>query len=806
MDQQNETKPGSKLPLLPLRDVIVFPHMIIPLFVGREKSIGAINEAMAGNKNILLSAQKKANLDHPGVEDIYHMATLGEILQLLKLPDGTVKILVEGVARFRIDLIEEGPASLYGTGESLTASPASDRQVEALMRTVFTQFEQYVKLSRKVPQEVLMSIGSIEDADKLADTIIANMALKLHEKQTFLETLEVAARLERLLTLLNAEIEILKVERKIQGKVKKQMEKTQKEYYLMEQMKAIQKELGKKDEFKSEIDELRQKIKTAKMPKDINEKSLRELKKLELMPPMSAEATVVRNYLDWLISLPWSVRTKDKLNIAEAKKILDQDHYGLDKVKERILEYLAVTRLVKEIKGPILCLVGPPGVGKTSLAKSIARAMGRNFVRLSLGGVRDEAEIRGHRRTYIGSLPGRIIQSLKKAGSKNPVFLLDEVDKIGMDFRGDPAAALLEVLDPEQNHCFNDHYLEVDFDLSEVLFVTTSNTTYTIPAALVDRMETIPLPGYTEEEKLHIATGFLIPKQRTANGLTEKNISFTVKSIREIIQRYTRESGVRNLEREIASLSRKVAKEVVNRGKDTRVNITVRTVQKLLGPPRFKYGKAEAKDEIGIATGLAWTEVGGDILTTEVTLMPGRGKLLLTGKLGEVMQESARAALSYIRSRARAFKLPPNFYQKVDIHIHLPEGAIPKDGPSAGITMATAMVSALTRIAVRKDVAMTGEITLRGQVLPIGGLKSKVLAAHRSGIGTIILPKENEKDLVDIPSNIRKAMKFVLVDSMDQVLEEALSGFKMEKIPEGGYPLTDLFTYREEKGEQPPAH
>jgi ATP-dependent Lon protease len=795
----------ERLPLLPLRDVVVFPHMIIPLFVGREKSIGAINEAMSGDKRIVLAAQRKATVDHPGPDEIFRHGTLADILQVLKLPDGTVKILVEGATRFLIGDIEDAPASLYAVGRPVSSPPGAGREATAMTRTIYAQFEQYVKLSRKIPQEILSSIGAIDDPDKLADTIVANMSLKVNEKQSFLETIDLGVRLDNLLNMLNAEIEILQVEKKIQGKVRRQMEKTQKEYYLTEQMKAIQKELGKKDEFKGEIDELRQKVKAARMPADINEKAERELRKLEMMPPMSAEATVVRNYLDWLIGLPWSVRTKDKLTVSAAKKILDEDHYGLDKVKERILEYLAVTRLVKKIRGPILCLVGPPGVGKTSLARSIARAMGRKFVRLSLGGVRDEAEIRGHRRTYIGALPGRIIQSVKKAGSRNPVFLLDEVDKIGMDFRGDPAAALLEVLDPEQNSTFNDHYLEVDFDLSEVLFVTTSNTTYSIPPPLLDRMEIISLSGYTEDEKMHIASGFLVPKQREANGLSATNVVFTEASLRELIQRYTREAGVRSLEREIASVCRKVAKEVVRKGAKTQVSVTVKVLAKFLGPPRYKYGKAEKKDETGIATGLAWTEVGGDMLTTEVTLMSGRGKLILTGKLGEVMRESAQAALSYIRSRARAFHIPPEFHNRLDIHIHLPEGAIPKDGPSAGITMATAMVSALTRRPVRKDVAMTGEITLRGQVLPIGGLKSKVLAAHRGGIGTIIIPKENEKDLRDIPANIRRQLKFVAVENMDEVLREALVGFEMLPVPEGGYPIAELMAGREPK-ERPPAH
>jgi ATP-dependent Lon protease len=623
-----------------------------------------------------------------------------------------------------------------------------------------------------------MSISSINDASKLTDTICANLLVKIPEKQDLLEITDTQARLEKLLQILNSEVEIMLVEKKIHGKVKRQMEKTQKEYYLLEQMKVIQKELGKKDEFKSELEELRGQIKSAKMSAEANEKALREFKKLELMPPLSAEATVVRNYLDWLISLPWSAKTKDKLDIQEAEKILNEDHYGLEKVKERILEYLSVTHLVKKIKGPILCLVGPPGVGKTSLAKSIARSTGRNFVRLSLGGVRDEAEIRGHRRTYIGSLPGRIIQSLKKAKSRNPVFLLDEVDKLGMDFRGDPAAALLEVLDPEQNHTFNDHYLEVDFDLSEIMFVTTANSAYSIPPPLLDRMEIISLPGYTEYEKVKIAKQYLLPKQMKANGLTSRNVAVPVSVLREIIQKYTREAGVRNLEREIASICRKVARKVVSAGRRQKVKITERNLEKHLGVPKFHHGKAERKNEIGIATGLAWTEFGGELLAIETTLMSGKGKLILTGKLGEVMKESAQAALSYIRTRAKVFDLPQDFYQKLDIHIHIPEGAIPKDGPSAGITLCTAMVSALTRLEVRKGIAMTGEITLRGRVLPVGGIKEKMLAAHRAGIRTLIVPKENAKDLRDLPVHISKELKFVLVEHMDEVLKKALFHFK----------------------------
>ena len=770
----------ARLPMLPLRDIVVFPHMVVPLFVGRDKSIAAIENAMLRDKSIVLVTQKMPNIDEPGPDDVYRIGTRAEILQILKLPDNTVKILIEGVHRLRLEEIVEEDGYFGTTYTPLKVASGKTREIEALQRSVTAQFEKYVKLSRKIPPELLMTISTITEPSKLADTIAANMLIKIPDKQNLLEICSTRDQLEKLLQILNAEIEIMLVEKKIHGKVKRQMEKTQKEYYLHEQMKAIQKELGKKDEFKSEMEELKARIKSARMSAEANEKALREFKKLELMPPLSAEATVVRNYLDWLISLPWALSTKDKLDIAAAERILDEDHYGLVKVKERILEYLAVTHLVKKIKGPILCLLGPPGVGKTSLARSIARAMGRNFVRLSLGGVRDEAEIRGHRRTYIGSLPGRIIQSLKKAKSRNPVFLLDEVDKLGMDFRGDPASALLEVLDPEQNNTFNDHYLEVDFDLSDVMFVTTANSPHSIPPPLLDRMEIISLPGYTEHEKVKIAQQYLMPKQFKANGLRARDLVIPETVLREVIQRYTREAGVRNLEREIAAVCRKVARKVVSAKRRRKFTLANRNLSNYLGVAKYHHGKAERKDERGIATGLAWTEVGGDLLAIETTLMSGRGKLILTGKLGDVMKESAEAALSYIRTRAKSFGLPQDFYQKLDIHIHIPEGAIPKDGPSAGITICTAMVSALTGLKVSKSIAMTGEITLRGRVLPVGGLKEKILAAHRAGIRTIIVPKENSKDLKDLPGNISKELKFITVEHMDEVLRSSLRHFKLK--------------------------
>jgi len=773
--------PGA-LPLLPLRDIVVFPHMVVPLFVGREKSIAAIERAMAADKQVLLATQRRSSVDDPLPADLYDVGVRAEILQVLKLPDNTVKILVEGLERVRLVGVGLHENHLSAHAEPIEPGPEpGGRETEALRRSVNEQFEKYVKLSRKIPPELLVTVAGINEPDKLADTVSANLMVKNQDKQALLETTGTSERLEQLLLILSSEIEIMLVERKIHSKVKKQMEKTQKEYYLVEQMKAIQKELGKKDEFKSESDELRSRVKAARMSPEATEKATRELKKIEMMPPMSAEATVVRNYLDWLVSLPWSVSTTDLLDVDAAAKILDEDHTGLEKVKERILEYLAVTQLVKKIRGPILCLVGPPGVGKTSLARSIARAMGRNFVRLSLGGVRDEAEIRGHRRTYIGSLPGRIIQSLKKAKSRNPVFLLDEVDKLGTDFRGDPASALLEVLDPEQNNTFNDHYLEIDFDLSDVMFVTTANSVYNIPPPLLDRMEIIPLSGYTEIEKVKIAQRHLVPKQLEANGLTSRNLTLSGPVLHEIIQKYTREAGVRNLEREIAAVCRKIARRVARGPRVLRTVVTVPNLERFLGVPRHHRGKAELKDEVGIATGLAWTESGGDLLAIETTLMAGRGKLILTGKLGDVMQESAQAALSWLRSRAKFFGLPADFAHKLDIHIHVPEGAIPKDGPSAGITLCTAMTSALTRVAVHRSIAMTGEITLRGRVLPIGGLKEKALAAHRAGITKLVIPRENAKDLKELPAHVRKAIKVVLVEHMDEVLREALVSYDFDE-------------------------
>ncbi len=771
------------LPLIPLRDIIIFPSMVVPLFVGRDKSIKALDEAMSGDKTIFLAAQKQAKTDNPVPEDIYRVGTIGTVLQLLKLPDGTVKVLIEGRKRARIrEFVEEDELFLVEVEELEDEPYQKDVEVEALIRSVIKGFEDYVKLNKKVPPELLMSVASIDEPGKLADTIITHLTVKLDEKQKLLEMMDPVKRLEKLYTLLEGEIEILEVEQRLRQRVKKQMEKTQKEYYLSEQMKAIQKELGEKDEFKTEIQELEEKIKRKKMSEEAKKKATHELKKLKLMPPMSAEATVVRNYIDWLVNLPWGEYTEEKKDIKEAERILDEDHYGLKNVKERILEYLAVRGLVDEMKGPILCLVGPPGVGKTSLAKSVARATGRNFVRVSLGGVKDEAEIRGHRRTYIGSMPGKIIQSIKKAGSSNPLILLDEVDKMSHDFRGDPASALLEVLDPEQNHTFNDHYLDCDYDLSKVMFITTANSMQGIPYPLLDRMEIIRIPGYTEQEKLHIAEQFLIPKQLKYHGLTRDNVDFTRSAVLTIIRRYTREAGVRELERQIAGVLRKVARLVIKKGRDTKVKITSRTLLKYLGVPRYRYGKAEEKDEVGVALGLAWTEAGGEILATEVALMPGRGKLTITGKLGDVMQESAQAALTYIRSRATNLGLEKDFYQKLDIHIHVPEGAIPKDGPSAGITMATAIASALLKIPVRKDVAMTGEITLRGKVLPVGGLKEKILAAHRASVSTVIIPEENEKDLKEIPQQVLKKLNIVLVEHMDQVLCKALKVKKKEEI------------------------
>ena len=769
-------KPAVRtVPLLPLRDIIVFPHMVVPLFVGREKSIAALEEAMAHDKDILLAAQKKAKTNEPLAEDIFQMGTLGTILQLLRLPDGTVKVLVEGKRRAQIHRYLPNDNFFLVEAEEVDEVPERSVELEALIRSVHTTFEAYVKLNKRIPPEMLMSVATIDDPARLADTIVAHLSLKLNDKQAILEEQSSARRLEKLYELMQGEIEILQVEKKIRTRVKKQMEKTQKEYYLNEQMQAIQKELGDRDEFKSELQELEEKIKNKKMSKEATTKVKKELRKLKMMSPMSAEATVVRNYIDWILSLPWYEYTKDKTDINEAEKVLNDDHYGLKKPKERILEYLAVQAMVEKMKGPILCFVGPPGVGKTSLGKSIAKALGRKFIRISLGGVRDEAEIRGHRRTYIGALPGKIIQSLKKSGSGNPVFLLDEIDKMSTDFRGDPSSALLEVLDPEQNHSFGDHYLDLDYDLSKVMFICTANTLQGIPAPLQDRLEIIRIAGYTDLEKLSIAQRYLVAKQKEQNGLEEIRVDFTRKGLSELIHRYTRESGVRGLEREIATLCRKVAKDVLRTGiRDEHIRVTAKKVHKLLGPPRYRYGTTEDRDEIGLVTGLAWTEVGGELLQTEVTVMPGKGKLILTGKLGDVMQESAQAALSYVRSRAEKFGLDKRFAENCDIHVHVAEGAVPKDGPSAGVTMATAMVSALTKVPVRRDLAMTGEITLRGRVLPIGGLKEKSLAAHRGGIRTILIPKDNAKDVREIPLKVRRELTIIPVEHIDEVLRLAL--------------------------------
>ncbi|MDL1870918.1 endopeptidase La [Deltaproteobacteria bacterium PRO3] len=795
-NESNKVGSGTKVvPLLPLRDIIVFPYMVVPLFVGREKSINALEEAMNAEKDILLAAQINAKTNDPKAEDIYKVGTLGTIIQLLRLPDGTVKVLVEGRKRGRINKYLNNENFFLVEAEEINENREVTIECEALMRSVKATFETYVKLNKRIPPEMLASVAVIDDPARLADTIVAHLTLKLPDKQKILELESPAERLEKLFELMQGEIEILQVEKKIRTRVKKQMEKTQKEYYLNEQMQAIQKELGESDEFKSELQELEEKIKNKKMSAEATKKIKKEVKKLKMMSPMSAEATVVRNYIDWMLSLPWYEMTKDKIDIKEAEGVLDEDHYGLKPVKERILEYLAVQSLVDKLKGPILCFVGPPGVGKTSLARSIARATGRKFVRCSLGGVRDEAEIRGHRRTYIGALPGKILQSLKKAGSNNPVFLLDEIDKMSTDFRGDPSSALLEVLDPEQNNTFNDHYLDVDYDLSKVMFITTANTLHSIPLPLQDRMEVIRIPGYTEEEKLHIAQRYLMKKEMEAHGITKDNIELPEPVLRQVIRRYTKESGVRNLEREIATICRKVAKEIAAKGRDKKIRVTMKALESYLGVPKYRYGLAEEKDEVGMVTGLAWTEFGGELLTTEVTIMPGKGKLIITGKLGDVMQESAQAAMSYVRSRAMQFGFDKDFYQRIDIHIHVPEGAIPKDGPSAGITMATALTSALLKIPVHKDVAMTGEITLRGKVLPIGGLKEKILAAHRGGIKRIIIPKENEKDLKDIPKKILAGLKIFPVSQMDEVLRTALIYKDIKELYRGkdeGMSLEDL--------------
>ncbi len=771
----SQVKMQEILPLLAVRDIIVFPNIVVPLFVGRPKSLKALEVAMLGNRLIVIVAQKDPKVEDPKPEDLYNIGTLCHIHQMVKLPDNTVKVLVEGKERVRLDEFLRTDEFFEAKVTPISLEIPYSSHIEALLRNVISEFEKYVKLHPKVPPEIMITIMSMNDAGRIADIIAANMHIKLQEKQQILEAILPEERLKKLLSLLVREVEVLELEKKIHEEVRKQMEQTQKEYYLREQLKAIQKELGRSDDLSEEIEEYTKKIKEAKMPPEVEEKAMHELKRLEKMPPMTAEATVVRTYLDWLVSLPWSKRTKDKLDLANAAKILDEDHYGLEKVKERILEFLAVRKLSKKMRGQILCFVGPPGVGKTSLARSIARALNRKFVRISLGGVRDEAEIRGHRRTYVGALPGRIIQKMRQAGTKNPVFLLDEVDKIGMDFRGDPAAALLEVLDPEQNHAFSDHFLEVPFDLSEVMFITTANVTYTIPRALLDRMEVIHIPGYTEEEKMMIAIRHLIPKQLERHGLSEDKVKITEQAIQKIIREYTREAGVRNLEREIASICRKVARKVVEeKSSEKEFKITAQNLHIYLGPPKFRYGVAEEKDEIGVATGLAWTEVGGEILLVEAVTMKGKGKLTLTGNLGDVMQESAQAAVSYIRSHAKEFGIKEDFYRTLDIHIHVPEGAIPKDGPSAGVAMLTALVSVLTGRPVRRDVAMTGEITLRGKVLPVGGIKEKVLAAHRAGIDTVILPKDNEKDTLEIAPTIRKKIEFCFVERMNEVLDIAL--------------------------------
>ncbi len=773
-DAPEPVKPLSGTPVLPLRDVVVYPHMVIPLFVGREKSIVALDLAMKADKRILLVAQKQADVDDPKADDLYRVGTIATILQLLKLPDGTVKVLVEGVDRASIESLTEGE---FFSAE-VTAMPDleryEEREMDVLTRSVITQFEQYVKLNKKVPPEILTSLAGIEQAGRLADTVAAHMSLKLSEKQKVLEIPDVRKRLEHMLAVIEGEMDVLQIEKRIRGRVKQQMEKSQREYYLNEQMKAIQKELGELDDAPNEIGELEKRIKSAGMPKEAREKANSELAKLKLMSPMSAEATVVRNYIDWLVKSPWKKRSKVHLDIAAAEKVLEADHYGLEKVKERIVEYLAVQQRVKNLRGPILCLVGPPGVGKTSLGQSVARSTNRKFVRMSLGGVRDEAEIRGHRRTYIGSMPGKIIQNLAKCGVRNPLFLLDEVDKMSTDFRGDPSSALLEVLDPEQNSTFNDHYLEVDFDLSEVMFVCTANS-LNIPAPLLDRMEVIRIPGYTEDEKSNIARRYLLPKQIKLNGLKQDELVLGDDAIMDMIRFYTREAGVRNLEREISKIGRKSVKQLLLAPAEKTVTVDSRNLDKYLGVRRFRYGKAEESNRVGQVTGLAWTEVGGELLTIESAVVAGKGKLTHTGQLGEVMQESIQAAMTVVRSRSSMLGLEVDFYQKSDVHIHVPEGATPKDGPSAGVGMCTALISALTKIPVRSDVAMTGEITLRGEVLPIGGLKEKLLAAHRGGITTVLIPDDNTKDLAEIPDNIKEKLDIRSVKWIDEVLQVALT-------------------------------
>ncbi|HVC29436.1 MAG TPA: endopeptidase La [Gammaproteobacteria bacterium] len=766
------------VPVLPLRDVVVYPHMVIPLFVGRDKSIKALEHGMQAGKQILLLAQKSPEVDDPKESDVYRVGALATILQLVKLPDGTVKVLVEGGDRARILQINDGEYFSALVTAIRTQGQYDEREMDVLMRSALSLFDQYVKLNKKIPPELLTSLAGIDSPGRLADTIAAHMQLKLDEKQKILELEDTRMRLEHVMALIEGEIDILQIERRIRGRVKQQMEKSQREYYLNEQMKAIQKELGELEDAPNELEELEKKIQKAGMSKEARDKAMAEFNKLKLMSPMSAEATVVRNYIDWLVNVPWKKRTRVRHDLESAEKILSEDHYGLDKVKERILEYLAVQQRVNKLKGPILCLVGPPGVGKTSLGQSIARATNRKFSRMSLGGVRDEAEIRGHRRTYIGSMPGKILQNMSKVGVRNPLFLLDEVDKMSMDFRGDPSSALLEVLDPEQNNTFNDHYLEVDFDLSEVLFVATANT-MNIPAPLLDRMEVIRLPGYTEDEKINIAMRYLIPKQMRNNGLKTSELTISESAVTDIIRYYTREAGVRNLEREISKICRKVVKGLLLKPRDKQVHVMPRNLDDYLGVRRFRYGRAEDHSQVGQVTGLAWTEMGGELLTIEATVVPGKGKLIHTGQLGGVMQESIQAAMTVVRSRAALLGIEPDFHQKYDVHIHVPEGATPKDGPSAGVGMCTSLVSALTKIPVRADVAMTGEITLRGEVLPIGGLKEKLLAAHRGGITTVLIPQENAKDLVEIPKNIKGALDIQPVRWIDEIFKVAL-----ERIPE----------------------
>jgi ATP-dependent Lon protease len=787
------------LPVVPLRDVVVFPHMMMPFVIGRPSSTRALEHALATDKKVFLAAQHDAAVDDPQPADIYSMGCVANIVQSLKLPDGNIKVLVEGVERARAVEWKEDKGFYRVTVKLVAKKAEPSGETESVMSRVVTLFEQYIKLSNNLQYDAMLAAVRVDDPSRLGDTIAAHLQVGVEEKQNLLEIVSPFERLSRIVAILESEVDKLQVDRRIQSRVKKQMEKAQKEYYLNEKMKAIQRELGRKDEKGNEVDELKKKIETARMPKEVEKKAVEELKRLEAMPPMSAEATVSRNYLDWLIAVPWHKKTKESRDLKRAEHILHEDHYGLDKIKERILEFLAVRALVKKPKATILTFAGPPGVGKTSLAKSIARAMNRKFVRLSLGGVRDEAEIRGHRRTYIGAFPGQIIQMMKKAGTQNPVFLLDEVDKMSMDFRGDPSAALLEVLDPEQNHSFLDHYLDVEYDLSNVMFICTANVLHTIPQALRDRMEVMQLAGYTEQEKIEIAKRFLAPKAIEGAGLTGENVTFTDEAIQTIIQRYTREAGVRNLEREISSVCRKIARKVVVEGQSFSEEIDATKVTEYLGVPRFRPSMAEEKNEIGIATGLAWTEVGGEILVTEATLMPGRGRLTLTGKLGDVMQESAQAAMSWVRSKTAELGIPSDFNRRTDVHVHIPEGAIPKDGPSAGITLATAMVSALTRVPARRDVAMTGEITLRGKVLPIGGVKEKVLAAHRAGLKNIVLPKDNEKDLADIPKNVLDSLDLHLVETMDEVLKEALAT-PLPTVPppaaEAGIPKQDIGTIR----------